>query len=67
MLDVFKSDLKERGESIERRINQMIGELEEMNGKISDLKQPTPQSYKEIEDRVNSIEKKLLMGKYAPK
>tara|TARA_B100000287_G_C20550676_1_gene748367 strand:- start:432 stop:659 length:228 start_codon:yes stop_codon:yes gene_type:complete len=75
MLDVFKSELRERVQSIEKRLNLMIGELEEIYNTLTDLRQNSnpnltencKEKCEEMEQRINSIEKKLLMGKYAPK
>ncbi len=75
MLEVFKSELKPRVEAIEKRMNEMLADMEDIQNNIrklleSSMVDDTPINDKQsidIDQRLNSIEKKLLMGKYAPK
>ena len=75
MLEVFKSDLKHRVEAIEKRMNEMLTDMEDIQNNIRKLLESSMVNDAPINDeqsididrRLNSIEKKLLMGKYAPK
>ena len=75
MLEVFKSDLKPRVEAIEKRMNEMLADMEDIQNNIRKLLESSMVNDEPMDDeqsididrRLNSIEKKLLMGKYAPK
>lgn len=75
MLEVFKSDLKHRVEAIEKRMNEMLADMEDIQNNIRKLLESSMVNDEPMDDeqsididrRLNSIEKKLLMGKYAPK
>lgn len=75
MLEVFKSDLKHRVEAIEKRMNEMLTDMEDIQNNIRKLLESSmvndapvnDEQSIDIDRRLNSIEKKLLMGKYAPK
>jgi flagellar capping protein FliD len=79
MFDAFNSELKNKVEGLVKKYNELqwlfTNRLESIDRKIGELKDSTQsngpsadiQDHDELKSRIESIEKKLLMGRWAPK